>query len=126
MTYNVATYCIYLVVTVFIIVYVGRLLHRNGRVFILAVFGEERSTDHLNNILLIAYYLFNIGYAFIRLRFWQTVTSTELLVSSLSENISVLIFILACTHYINMLVIATYFRSKNISLPNNRFNHEQH
>lgn len=115
MNYNIPAYGIYLAIMVFIIVYVGRLFHRNGRVFILALFKDDAvQTDHLNNILLLAYYLFNIGYAFVKLRFWTTVTSVEVLVSSLSSNIGLLVLILAVTHYFNMALI--HFLSKRQQL----------
>jgi hypothetical protein len=106
MNYNVSAYIVYLILTVFIIVFVGRLFYRNGRVFILGLMkGDAAITDHLNKILLVAYYLFNIGYAFVKLRFWQKVENLEMLVSSIANNMSVLIFILALTHYLNMLLI---------------------
>ena len=106
MNYNVSAYIVYLILMVFIIVFVGRLFYRNGRVFILGLMkNDAATTDHLNNILLVAYYLFNIGYAFVKLRFWQKVENLEMLISSIANNMSVLIFILASTHYMNMLLI---------------------
>ena len=105
MNYNVSAYIVYLILMVFIIVFVGRLFYRNGRVFILGLMkNDAATTDHLNNILLVAYYLFNIGYAFVKLRFWQKVENLEMLISSIANNMSVLIFILASTHYMNMLI----------------------
>jgi hypothetical protein len=71
-------------------------------------------TDNINNILLIAYYLFNIGYAFITLRHWDRVLNLQTLISSISSNMGILIFILASTHYMNMGMI--YYLSKNRSL----------
>jgi hypothetical protein len=101
---------------IFVIVFVGKLFYRNGRVFILALMKDDVvTTDHLNNILLVAYYLFNIGYAFLKLRFWQKVENLEMLVSSIANNMSVLIFILASTHYINMILIWYLSRSKKHS-----------
>jgi hypothetical protein len=117
MNYNVFAYMIYLLLTVFIIVYVGRMFYRNGRVFILGLMkGDAATTDHLNRILLIAYYLFNIGYAFMKLRFWQKVVNLEMLVSSIANNMSILIFILASTHYMNMLMIWRLSKTKKYSL----------
>ncbi len=111
MNYNVLAYIIYLVVMIFIIVYVGRLFYRNGRVFILALFkGHELQTDQLNQILLLAYYLFNIGYAFMKLRYWEKVADVEMLISSLGSNIGLLTLILAITHYFNMALV--YYLSK--------------
>ena len=117
MNYNVSAYIVYLILTVFIIVFVGRLFYRNGRVFILGLMKDDAATtDYLNNILLVAYYLFNIGYAFVKLRFWQKVENLEMLVSSIANNMSVLIFILASTHYMNMLLIWYLSGSKKTSL----------
>ena len=116
MNYNVAAYVVYLNLMIFIIVWVGRLFYRNGRIFILGLMkGDTATTDHLNNILLVAYYLFNIGYAFVKLRFWQRIDSLGMLVSSISNNMSVLIFILASTHYVNMALIWYLSRSKKSS-----------
>lgn len=115
MNYNIPAYGIYTALMMFIIVYVGRLFHKNGRVFILSLFkGDAHQADNLNNILLLAYYLFNIGYAFIKLRYWTKVTHVEILVSSLSSNIGLLVLILAVTHYFNMALI--YYLSKRQQL----------
>ena len=122
MNYNVFAYIIYLILTSFMIVFVGRLFYENGRGFILTLMKEDATTtDHLNNILLVAYYLFNIGYTFVKLRFWQKIENLEMLISSIANNMSVLIFILATTHYINMLLIWYLSRSKNSSLINKSF-----
>lgn len=112
MNYNVGAYIIYIVLMVFIIGYVGRYFYTNGRVFILSLLkGNATLTDHINRLLLVAYYLFNIGYAFIKLKQWQKITSLEGLLSSLAVNMGVLITILAFTHYLNMLAI--YLLSKS-------------
>jgi hypothetical protein len=122
MNYNVTAYIVYLILTAFMIVFVGKFFYRNGRVFILALMKDDAATtDHLNNILLVAYYLFNIGYAFVKLRFWQKIVNLEMLVSSISNNMSALIFILASTHYMNMFLIWYLSRSKNSSLTTKSF-----
>jgi hypothetical protein len=119
MNYNVLAYLIYLFLMIIIIVFVGRLFYRNGRIFILALFrGNDTLTDHVNHILLVAYYLFNIGYAFFTLRHWERITNIQLLVSGISGNMGTLVFILAFMHYVNMLLI--YYLSRKKSL----FNHQ--
>ena len=115
MNYNISAYLIYLALTIFIIVYVGKIFHKNGRIFILALFRHDVAmTDKVNNLLLLAYYLFNIGYAFVTLQHWEKVVNLPALVSSISENMGILIFILAITHYINMGLI--YYLSRSASL----------
>ena len=115
MTYNVVAYIVYLSLMVFIIVYVGRYFYNNGRIFILSLLkGNVSLTDYINKLLLVAYYLFNIGYAFLKLKHWQKIAGMEGLFSSLSVNMGVLILILALTHYLNMSII--YILSKSNSL----------
>ena len=122
MNYNVAAYIIYLVLTIFIIVYVGKLFYRNGRIFILALLkNDELTTDYLNKILLTAYYLFNIGYAFVKLRSWQRIINAEMLIVSISRNTGILIFILAFTHYINMILIWYLSGIKKTSITPKKF-----
>ncbi|HLA57373.1 MAG TPA: hypothetical protein VK622_01360 [Puia sp.] len=117
MNYNISAYIVYLILTGFIIVFVGKLFYRNGRMFILGLMKDDAArTDHLNNILLVAYYLFNIGYAFVKLSFWQSIENLAKLVSSIANNMSVLIFILASTHYLNMVLIWYLSRSKKSPL----------
>ena len=122
MNYNIAAYLIYLILTIFIIVYVGKLFYKNGRIFILALFkGDASRTDIVNNMLLIAYYLFNIGYALMTLRHWDKILSIESLIAAISVNMGVLIFILASTHYVNMMLIYYLSRSKSLTITSKSF-----
>ncbi len=116
MNYNVYAYIIFLTLIILIIVYVGRYFYSNGRIFILTLFkGNIILADHINKLLLIAYYLFNIGYSFLKLRQWDKIIHLEMLYSTLATNIGLLIFILAIIHYFNMLVIYILSKSKSIS-----------
>lgn len=116
MNYNVCAYIVYITLMVFIIVYVGRHFYKNGRIFILTLLeGNVSLTDYLNKLLLVAYYLFNIGYTFLKLKYWQKVTNIEVLFSSLSMNMGVLVLILAFTHYVNMAAIYLLSKSKSIT-----------
>ena len=111
MNYNIVSYLIYGCITVYIIYWVGKLFHRNGRIFILRLFHQDESmTDTTNNILLVAYYLFNIGYAVVQFSFWEKVTGIETMIASISMKTGVLVTILGVTHYCNLSLI--YFLSK--------------
>lgn len=111
MTYNILAYSIFATITVYIIYWVGKAFHSNGRVFILQLFRQnEPMTDTTNNILLVTYYLFNIGYAILQLSFWESVTDAATLVSSIAAKMGLLIIILAITHYFNLTLI--YLLSK--------------
>lgn len=106
MNYNILSYCIYALITCYIIIWVGRLFHSNGRVFILSFFRNRKDiTDTTNNLLLTAYYLFNIGYAIIQFSYWKHIENISDMFSSIATKTGILIFILAGLHYNNMLII---------------------
>jgi hypothetical protein len=115
MNYNVAAYLIFLALVIFIIVYAGRYFYTNGRVFIVSLFnGNAVLADQVNKLLLIAYYLFNVGYSFISLRQWQKVDSVDF--SSVAYKAGVLVLILAATHYVNMFIIYRLSKTKLVSI----------
>ena len=111
MNYNLISYLIYGCITVYIIYYVGKVFHSNGRAFILRLFNNnEMLTDTTNNLLLMAYYLFNIGYSIVQFSYWKRVSGVDIMISSIAMKTGTLVFILAITHYFNMSLI--YFLSK--------------
>ncbi|MCW3073440.1 MAG: hypothetical protein JWP69_509 [Flaviaesturariibacter sp.] len=113
MNYNILSYGVYGCITIYIIYYVGRLFHQNGRVFILRLFeGNEPLTDTTNNILLMAYYLFNLGYAVVQFSFWEKVQGIDTVISSVCLKTGLLVLILAITHYFNMLLIYVLSKRK--------------
>lgn len=119
MNLNILCYALYLLLTLYIIIWVGNLFHRNGRVFIRRLFNNQMETaDTTNNILLLAYYLFNIGYAVLALRNWPQLFNWEMLIGSLTKQMGFLILILAVTHYFNMFLIFTLSKNFNYSHKN--------
>lgn len=115
MNYNIVSYCIYSLITIFIIYKVGQLCYTNGRIFILQLFeGDESVTDTTNNILLMAYYLFNIGYAVIQFSYWVTVHNLAELISSIAFKSGVLTIILAVTHYCNIATLMLLSKKKKL------------
>lgn len=112
MNYNISAYIVFTTLMVFIIVFVGKHFYKNGRVFIVSLLvGHESLADSVNKLLLTGYCLVNIGYAFLKLKQWPKVISTELWLSTMALNTGTLILLLALLHYMNMLVI--YLLSKS-------------
>jgi hypothetical protein len=108
---DLAGYIIFLVLAYLVTVHVGWVFFKRGRVYILFLMkGDEAYTDAINRILLIGYYLFNLGYAALMLSCWEPVNSFENLVSHTCHMLGRLIITLAIMHYANMGVI--FFLSK--------------
>lgn len=108
---NTLAYIIYLLITYLITVRVGFIFYRNGRVFILDLLQQNGPlTDAINRILLIGYYLVNLGYAALMISTWSTIVSWTALLLSITVMTGKILLTLAVMHYFNMIVI--YFISK--------------
>lgn len=103
---NTFAYLIYLFLTYLITVHVGLRFYRNGRLYILRLFkGEEGLTDFVNRMLLVGYYLLNLGYAALMLTQWRTLHTWTDVIASVGSMIGRILLTLAVIHYLNMAVI---------------------
>jgi hypothetical protein len=112
---NVLSYIIYLFVSCVITVYTGRLFYKNGRIYLLNLFQkDERLTDFINKILLTGYYLLNLGYVALMIRFWKTIGSWAELMAGVTNMTGTIMLTLGVIHFFNMAVI--YFIGKRNNL----------
>ncbi len=69
MTPIVWTYIVYIALSIPLTVWVAQTLHKNGRVFLVDSFrGNERLADSVNHLLVVGFYLINIGYVALALK----------------------------------------------------------
>jgi hypothetical protein len=105
MSYILVSYSIYLILTLFLTVWVARTLFRNGKVFLIDIFhGNKELADAVNNLLLVGFYLINIGYAVYTLSIRENIPDVRSLVEELSLKVGAIILILGGMHFFNMLV----------------------
>jgi len=117
---NSMAYIIYLLLTYLITVHVGMRFYKNGRLYILTLMkGDEATTDSINRILLIGYYLLNLGYAALMISNWETVTTYADMVRTITTMTGRIVLTLAVVHYMNMFVIYLAGR-KNKSLTHHK------
>ena len=65
----VSTYVSYVILSIFLTVWVAQTLHKNGRVFLVEVFGGNESlADSVNHLLVVGFYLINFGYVSLALK----------------------------------------------------------
>ena len=63
------TYLLYLLISVGIMVFVGSALSRSGRAFLRDVFGGDESlAEAVNRLLVVGFYLLNLGFVTLTLR----------------------------------------------------------
>ena len=105
MNFNIIGYSIYIGVIFYITVFIGKKFHANGRVFLHEILKDHGVCEAVNNILLVAYYLLNIGNAIIMIRTWPQIESTPALIEATSINLGQIILLLAGTHYVNITLL---------------------
>ncbi|WP_046756915.1 hypothetical protein [Kordia jejudonensis] len=113
MNFNIISYLLYIPIIFFITVKVGWILYKNGEVFLYTILSNETEiVESLNKILLIGYYLINLGAATITIAFWETVTTSFEMINALSNVLGTTILILALMHYNNIFWIKFLNRKK--------------
>ncbi|SKC75807.1 hypothetical protein [Ohtaekwangia koreensis] len=106
MNYIILTYSVYLVVTILLTIWVARTLFANGRIFLIEIFHQDATlADSVNKLLLVGFYLVNIGYAVYTLKIWHTIDSTQTMIETLSEKIGWIILVLGAMHFFNLFIL---------------------
>jgi len=109
MNLNILGYIIYLSLTAIIIVHVGRTCYTNGNIFIQNLLKKDKVlASHVNKLLLLGYYLLNIGYCSITLVSWNTIETSLKLIEVLSTKVAFIILVIAVMHYINIIMLNKY------------------
>lgn len=109
MNFNIIGYGIYLPVTFYVTVLVGRALHQAGRHYVCEMTeGNETLTDAINNALLVGYYLMNLGYIALMMSSWEQIASLPELLYVLCDRIGTILLTLGLMHFLNMFVLKIY------------------
>ena len=108
MNYIIITYSLYLVITIALTIWVARTLFKNGKVFLIDIFhGNKELADSVNNLLLVGFYLINIGYAVYTLQVTNNIANVQQVIESLSLKIGLIILILGAMHFFNLYIFFT-------------------
>ncbi|MET9882212.1 hypothetical protein ABZZ20_03460 [Streptomyces sp. NPDC006430] len=106
MDLTVVAYVIYLLFSIGLTIWVARTLSRNGRVFIADVLhGNEKLADAVNHLLVVGFYLVNIGFVTLYLRSGETVLEARGLFEALSVKLGVVLLVLGVMHLGNVWVL---------------------
>ncbi len=105
------SYAIYLIVSVAMTVWVAKTLSTNGRVFLVDAFaGREDIADSVNHMLVVGFYLINLGYVALALRLGSKPTNLVEAIEFLSTKIGLVLVVLGAMHFFNVYVITRWGR----------------
>ncbi len=104
------TYLFYIVISLGITVWVGRTLNKNGRVFLIANFNnDEKVADAINHLLLVGFYLINIGFICYTLENTGVDPATTAEgIEFLSKKIGFIVIVIGIMHLLLMYALAKF------------------
>jgi len=120
MNYFILTYIVYLLVSIALTVWVAKVLFKNGRIFLVDIFhGNNDLADSVNKLLVVGFYLVNIGYMSLALKETGNIASAQVVVEVLSYKVGWIILILGGMHFMNLIV---FFKLRNRAKRERAFN----
>ncbi|MFJ6937013.1 hypothetical protein [Streptomyces sp. NPDC101132] len=106
MDLTVVAYIAYLLISVGLTVWVARTLSRNGRIFIADVLhGNEKLADAVNHLLVVGFYLVNLGFVSLYLKAAEDIPDAASLFEALSAKLGVVLLVLGVMHLGNVWVL---------------------
>lgn len=116
MNETVISYGLYLVIAISMTIWVAKTLYTNGRIFLVDCFhGNAELADSVNHLLVVGFYLVNIGFVSLYLR-----TDTELIgargvFEGLSGKMGVVLLMLGAMHFFNLYVFTKVRRRATLA-----------
>jgi hypothetical protein len=103
--YVVGSYVGYLVLSIGLTVWVARTLWKNGRVFLIDSFlGNAELADSVNHLLVVGFYLINVGFVSLALKYGDKPVDLPGAIESLSTKVGMVLIVLGVMHFFNLYV----------------------
>jgi hypothetical protein len=105
--YIVWSYFAYLAISLGVTIWVARTLHKNGRIFLVDAFhGNTDLADSVNHLLVVGFYLINIGYVTLALRTGVNPANLRESIELLSDKVGLVLLIVGLMHFFNLLLFS--------------------
>ena len=109
--YTVWTYAAYLMVSTALTVWVARTLSRNGQIFLVEAFDHnEPLASSVNHLLVVGFYLINIGYVTLALSYGVKPNDLQSAIEFLSWKVGLVLVVLGFMHFFNLGVFSSMRR----------------
>jgi hypothetical protein len=101
------TYLVYLAASIATTLWVAHVLHSRGRIFLVDTFhGNQQLADSVNDLLRVGFYLVNVGYVALALRYGTKPNDLAQAIEFLATKLGWVLVILGMMHYANLAVFA--------------------
>ena len=97
----------YLGISVATTVWVARTLQKNGRIFLRElVLGAPEIADAVNNLLVVGFYLINIGYVALALQYGERSDDPSRCIEIVSSKVGVVLLVLGLIHFLTLYIFS--------------------
>lgn len=111
MNVQIVTYLAYLALSVGFTVWVAKTLHKNGRIFLVDSFhGNESLADSVNHLLVVGFYLVNIGFVTLALKLGARAETVQESLEVLSTKVGLVLVVLGFMHFFNIFIFSQWRR----------------
>ena len=110
------TYLSYALVSIGLTAWVARTLSRNGALFLVDVFeGDERMAQAVNHLLVVGFWLINLGFVAYALQIRGDVTTAQTATEALSRKLGAVLLVLGAMHFGNLFVLSRLRRHNRLA-----------
>src|SRR5579871_4870836 len=103
--YIVVCYVVYLALSIAVTVWVARTLEQNGRSFLVDAFhNNSELADSVNRLLVVGFYLINVGYVSLALHTDLKPAGTREVIELVCDKIGVVLLVLGVMHFANLYI----------------------
>jgi hypothetical protein len=108
----VITYLVYVGLSVTLTIWVARTLYKRGAIFLIEAFhGSRELADSVNHLLVVGFYLINIGFVSLALKTAAVINTSRAAIELLSDKMGMVLLILGGMHFFNLYVFSRIRRS---------------
>jgi hypothetical protein len=98
-----SVYLVYACASIGLTIWLARTLFKNGEVFLEEVFADNpRMASAVNRLLVVGFYLLNLGYAFVTMKAGNEVTLRTQAIETLGVKLGSLLLVLGALHMGNL------------------------
>lgn len=103
----VVTYLVYALISVTLTIWVARTLHKRGAIFLVDAFqGNVELAASVNHLLVVGFYLINIGFVSLALKTGAAIPNSRAAVEMLADKMGFVLLVLGGMHFFNLYVFS--------------------
>jgi hypothetical protein len=116
--YIEGSYLTYLLISLSVTVWVAHTLHRRGRIFLVDAFrGNTELADSVNHLLVVGFYLINVGFVALALRTSTTPLELRGSMELVADKTGMVLLVLGFMHFFNLYVFSRIRRRGHETMP---------